>query len=138
MFTPLFLTLSVFSQAIFRNSQSLIVQFLLPLLPLLRVQPLQASISQRAQLFVRLLQLLLYLLFVLRVPLAHRVLVIRLVPLGVAPNGLQLTHILLLVSFGIFSRAALHNVRISFGPRWLLLNLLLHSSVFCCFLVMCE
>ena len=129
-FSPFFLKISVFSQAIFSDSKALIVQLLFPLLPLLSVQPLQTSISQRAQLFVRLLQLLLYLLFVLRVALTHRVLIIRLVPLCVAPNGLQLAHILLLVPFGVLSRAALHNVRVSFCPRWLLLNLLLHSFVF--------
>ena len=97
------------SVSVFENGQSLTVQLCLVLLPFISVQLLQSFVPQDFQFFVGLLQLLVYGPVVSCVSLAHRVLLVGLVPRGNPLDSCDFSYVAAVMSLVIFLGPALHD-----------------------------
>ena len=97
------------SVAVFQNSKSLRIQLLLVLLPLSGIQLSQALVPQNFELLVGLLELRIHVTLIELVALGDGVLLVRLVPLSVPPDRVQLARVARIVRLVVLTGASLHN-----------------------------
>ena len=119
-----------FSLAVLVDSKTLCVELLFILLPLASVELSQALVSQNFQLFVCLRQLSIDLFLICKVALSNSQLLIGLVPLGIASDGMQLASIALEVVYVVRACALLHDSVLGVFPGSLLRCCCLHFSFY--------
>ena len=119
-----------FSLAVLEDSKTLCVELLFILLPLASVKLSQALVPQNFQLFVCLRQLCIDSFLICKVALSNSQLLIGLVPLGIASDGVQLACVALVVVNVVRACALLHDSVLGVLPGSLLRCCCLHFSFY--------
>ena len=98
------------SIAILVDSQALIIQLLLILLPLRVVEFSESLISENFQLAVSLFELSIHCCLIELITLTNGELLFRFMPFSVAADGIELACVSLIMSLVIFHRTSLHDL----------------------------